>query len=425
MNMVFRDKLENGIRVIGEPMPHYRSVSMGVWVDAGSVCENEAEAGASHFIEHMLFKGTERRTAAEIAAEMDAIGGNLNAFTAKECTCFYAKVLDEHLPRAADMLADLLRNSKFDEADIEREKGVVCEEILMTEDSPEDMAHETLCALLYEDTPLAKPILGTQESVRSFTRETLMDYMGRHYMPNNIVISCAGHFEREALMDALNRYFAGGGMGERSPRKVSTLSGGHRFRAVEKDIEQVHLCLGFPGFALDEDGQYALFVLNNALGGSMSSRLFQSIREARGLAYSVYSYPSSYTETGYFALYAGTGEGTAEQVTALILEELEKLRKNGLTKEEFIRSKEQLKGSYVLGQESTSARSNAIGKMELLRSRVYSEEEIMQRIERITMDDVQAILPKVLDANAMCASAVGRVENIAEKLQKMRQPGKA
>ena len=425
MNMVFRDKLENGIRVIGEPMPHYRSVSMGVWVDAGSVCENEAEAGASHFIEHMLFKGTERRTAAEIAAEMDAIGGNLNAFTAKECTCFYAKVLDEHLPRAADMLADLLRNSKFDEADIEREKGVVCEEILMTEDSPEDMAHETLCALLYEDTPLAKPILGTQESVRSFTRETLMDYMGRHYMPNNIVISCAGHFEREALMDALNRYFAGGGMGERSPRKVSTLSGGHRFRAVEKDIEQVHLCLGFPGFALDEDGQYALFVLNNALGGSMSSRLFQSIREARGLAYSVYSYPSSYTETGYFALYAGTGEGTAEQVTALILEDLEKLRKNGLTKEEFIRSKEQLKGSYMLGQESTSARSNAIGKMELLRSRVYSEEEIMQRIERITMDDVQAILPKVLDANAMCASAVGRVENIAEKLQKMLQPGKA
>ena len=356
---------------------------------------------------------------------MDASGGNLNAFTAKECTCFYAKVLDEHLPRAADMLADLLRNSKFDEADIEREKGVVCEEILMTEDSPEDMAHETLCALLYENTPLAKPILGTQESVRSFTRETLMDYMGRHYMPNNIVISCAGHFEREALMDALNRYFAGGGMGERSPRKVSTLSGGHRFRAVEKDIEQVHLCLGFPGFALDEDGQYALFVLNNALGGSMSSRLFQSIREARGLAYSVYSYPSSYTETGYFALYAGTGEGTAEQVTALILEELEKLRKNGLTKEEFIRSKEQLKGSYMLGQESTSARSNAIGKMELLRGRVYSEEEIMQRIERITMDDVQAILPKVLDANAMCASAVGRVENIAEKLQKMLQPGKA
>lgn len=191
MNMVFRDKLENGIRVIGEPMPHYRSISMGVWIDAGSVCESGAEAGASHFIEHMLFKGTERRTAAEIAAEMDAIGGNLNAFTAKECTCFYAKVLDEHLPRAADMLADLVRNSKFDEADLEREKGVVCEEILMTEDSPEDVAHETLCALLYENTPLANPILGTQESVRAFTRDALMDYMGRHYMPNNIVISCA------------------------------------------------------------------------------------------------------------------------------------------------------------------------------------------------------------------------------------------
>lgn len=425
MNMVFRDKLENGIRVIGEPMPHYRSISMGVWIDAGSVCESGSEAGASHFIEHMLFKGTERRTAAEIAAEMDAIGGNLNAFTAKECTCFYAKVLDEHLPRAADMLADLVRNSRFDEADLEREKGVVCEEILMTEDSPEDVAHETLCALLYENTPLANPILGTQESVRAFTRDALMDYMGRHYMPNNIVISCAGHFERAALLDALNCCFSGGGVGERGVRKVSALTGGRRFRAVEKDIEQVHLCLGFPGFALDEDGQYALFVLNNALGGSMSSRLFQGIREARGLAYSVYSFPSSYTETGYFALYAGTGESTAEQVAALILEELEKLRRNGLTKEEFIRSKEQLKGSYMLGQESTSARNNAIGKMELLRGRVYSEEEIMQRIENISMDDVQAILPRVLDANAMCASAVGRVEGISEKLKAILQPEKA
>lgn len=417
--MVFRDKLENGIRVIGETMEHYRSVSMGVWVDTGSVCETEQEAGASHFIEHMLFKGTQRRTAAQIAAEMDAIGGNLNAFTAKECTCFYAKVLDEHLPRAADMLSDLVRNSKFDEADIEREKGVVCEEILMTEDSPEDVAHETLCALLYENAPLAKPILGTQESVRAFTRDTLMNYMTKHYVPGNIVISCAGHFERAALMDTLNRYFLGGSIEMHSARKVSTLAGGRRFRAVKKDIEQVHLCLGFPGFALDEDEQYTLFVLNNALGGSMSSRLFQSIREARGLAYSVYSYPSSYTDTGYFALYAGTGEGTAEQVTALILEELEKLRRGGLTEEEFIRSKEQLKGSYMLGQESTSARNSAIGKMELLCGRVYSEEEIMQRIERITMEDVQAILPKVLDANAMCAAAVGRVEGIEAKLQSM------
>lgn len=423
--MVFRDKLENGIRVIGEPMEHYRSVSMGVWIDAGSVCESGAETGASHFIEHMLFKGTERRTAAQIAAEMDAIGGNLNAFTAKECTCFYAKVLDEHLPRAADMLSDLVRNSKFDEADIEREKGVVCEEILMTEDSPEDVAHETLCSLLYENTPLANPILGTQESVRAFTRETLMDYMGRHYMPNNIVISCAGHFERQRLMDELNRRFSGGGLGERSARKVSALTGGHRFRAVEKDIEQVHLCLGFPGFALDEDGQYALFVLNNALGGSMSSRLFQTIREARGLAYSVYSYPSSYTQTGYFALYAGTGESTAEQVTSLILEELEKLRRDGLTEEEFTRSKEQLKGSYMLGQESTSARNNAIGKMELLRGKVYSEEEIMRRIEGITMEDVQAILPRVLDANEMCASAVGRMGSLSDKLDRMLQTGNA
>ena len=417
--------LTNGIRTVIEKVPFFHSVSAGIWVKAGSRYETPEENGISHFIEHMLFKGTDNRTAKEIAGEMDGLGGNLNAFTAKECTCYYAKVLDEHLGQAVDILQDLVQYPRLAPEDLSREQGVVCEEILMTEDSPEDVAHETLCALLYENTPLANPILGTQESVRAFTRDALMDYMGRHYMPNNIVISCAGHFERAALLDALNRCFSGGGVGERGVRKVSALTGGRRFRAVEKDIEQVHLCLGFPGFALDEDGQYALFVLNNALGGSMSSRLFQGIREARGLAYSVYSFPSSYTETGYFALYAGTGESTAEQVAALILEELEKLRRNGLTKEEFIRSKEQLKGSYMLGQESTSARNNAIGKMELLRGRVYSEEEIMQRIENISMDDVQAILPRVLDANAMCASAVGRVEGISEKLKAILQPEKA
>lgn len=415
--MIFRDTLENGIRVIAEQMPHYRSVSMGVWVDAGSICEQGQELGSSHFIEHMLFKGTEKRSAQDIAAEMDAIGGNLNAFTAKECTCYYAKVLGEHLDKAADVLSDIVRHSRFDEEDIEREKGVVLEEILMTEDSPEDVAHENLCELLYENQPLATPILGTEETVRSFSRDSLLSYMGRHYMPNNTVISCAGSFERDKLMDTLNACFCGGGTGERAGRGGSVLPGGKRFRAVKKDIEQVHLCIGFPGFALEEAGHYPLFVLNNALGGSMSSRLFQSIREERGLAYSVYSYPSSYKDTGYFALYAGTGENTADEVTALILKELEDIRKNGITKEEFLRSKDQLKGSYMLGQESTSARSNAIGKMELLLGKVSTEEEVIRRIEEITLDDVMAIIPKVLDPDAMCASVVGRVDAVSEKLK--------
>ncbi len=415
--MIFRDTLENGIRVIAEQMPHYRSVSMGVWVDAGSICEQGAELGSSHFIEHMLFKGTEQRSAQDIAAEMDAIGGNLNAFTAKECTCYYAKVLGAHLDKAADVLSDIVRHSQFDEEDIEREKGVVLEEILMTEDSPEDVAHETLCELLYENQPLATPILGTEETVRGFTRETLLDYMGRHYMPNNTVISCAGCFERDKLMDTLNACFSGGGTGEKAGHGSSLIPGGKRFRAVKKDIEQVHLCIGFPGFALDAPGHYPLFVLNNALGGSMSSRLFQSIREERGLAYSVYSYPSSYKDTGYFALYAGTGEGTADEVAGLILKELEDIRKNGITKEEFLRSKEQLKGSYMLGQESTSARSNAIGKMELLLGKVSTEEEVIRRIEAITLDDVMEIIPKVLDPGGMCASVVGRVDALSEKLK--------
>lgn len=415
--MIFRSRLENGIRVIGEQMPSFRSVSMGVWVDAGSIHEGEMEAGASHFIEHMLFKGTKTRSAAQIAAEMDSIGGNLNAFTAKECTCYYAKVLGEHLPRAADMLSDIVLASRFDEADIEREKGVVVEEILMTDDSPEDVVHEELCSMLYEASPLAAPILGTETSVRAFTRETLKGYIAKRYSPGNIVVSCAGNFEEAELMNLLNEKFTGGSIDEKTPRTASRIMGGRKFKAVEKDIEQVHICLGFPGYAIDEVGQFELLVLNNALGGSMSSRLFQSIREERGLAYSIYSYPSSYTDTGYFALYAGTGEKQAQEVTGLMLQELESIRSGGITMEEFTRSKEQLKGSYMLGQESTSARGNAIGKSELLRGKVYTEEEILARIERITLNDVQDVIARATDFSAMSAAFAGRVGTQEKALQ--------
>lgn len=408
--MIERNTLPNGLRVVSERMEHYRSVSMGVWVDAGSVCETAAESGASHFIEHMLFKGTASRSAAAIAAEMDAIGGNLNAFTAKECTCFYFKVLDERLEQAADVLSDLLLHSRFDSEDIAREKGVVSEEILMTADSPEDVAHESLCALLFEGTPLERPILGTQETVGSFTRESLMDYMGRHYRADNIVISCAGSFQADKLLQVVSDRFMEVPAGGKRVRAAGNLGPGRRMRMIEKDVEQIHICLGLPGFAVNDDRRFAMMVLNNALGGCMSSRLFQKIREERGLAYSIYSYPTSYADTGYFTLYAGTAADTAETVTGLMLEELAQLRKNGLEKEEFTRAKEQIRDSYILGQESTSARSSALGKAELLLGEVSGEGKLLEKLDRVSMEDVEAILPAVLEESALCGTMVGKLK---------------
>ena len=416
--MVYRERLENGIKIIAAQMPSFRSVSMGVWIGAGSSYEGENEAGISHFIEHMLFKGTTKRTASQIAAEMDGIGGTLNAFTAKECTCLYAKVLDEHMEIAADVLSDLLRNSKFEPTDIEKEKGVVCEEILMVEDTPEDLVHEALSSIIHGNTPYAKPILGTEESVRSFTREKIRDYMDRHYLPDNIVVSCAGNFSREKLLDTVRANFGGDAAPFQKAVPMCEITKKRAFKALQKDVEQVHICLGFPGYSIDDDRQYALFVLNNALGGSMSSRLFQNIREERGLAYSIYSYPSAYTDSGYFALYAGTGEKQAEEVVKLMLLELDEILKNGITSEEFKRSKEQLKGSYMLGQESTSARSNAIGKAELLHGKIHTEQEIMERIERVSMDDVRAILPYVFDRNRICGAFVGRMSQREKDIEK-------
>ncbi len=406
--VIVREALPNGVRLIAQEMPGYRSVSMAVWVKAGSVYERGAESGISHFIEHMVFKGTKSRTAGDIAAEMDAVGGSINAYTAKECTCFYAKVLGESIDLAADMLSDIACDPKLDNDDIEREKGVVCEEILMLEDDPEDLAHETLGAVIYQTSPLAEPILGTQDTVRAFTRNDILSYMDKRYVPENIVVSCAGNFRMDELRSVLSGRFQRAGGGDSCPTIGNRLIDKRQFRAVEKDIEQVHICLGFPGFAGDTEEQFALLVLNNALGGSMSSRLFQKIREEKGLAYSVYSYPTSYSNTGYFTLYAGTGEKQAARVTQLMLEEIAEVRKNGITKEEFARSRQQLKGNYMLGLESTASRSSSLGRGEL-RGRVYTDEELISRIENVTMESVEAIIPRVLDTGRMAGAFVGRI----------------
>ncbi|MDO5111095.1 MAG: pitrilysin family protein [Clostridia bacterium] len=417
--MITKTTLPNGVRVVMQRMPDFRSVSMGVWTQAGSVYETAQEAGISHFIEHMLFKGTQKRTAQDIAAEMDALGGNLNAFTSKECTCFYAKVLGEHIGKSADILADLVHAPKLDAEDIEREKGVVCEEILMTEDTPEDLVHELIAAQVYGDTPLAKPILGTESSVRALSADMLRGYMQRRYVSEKTVIAVAGNLEEKATLELLTPLFGVKDAKDAAPMPKSALHKGRALKAVEKDIEQVHICLGLPGFPSDTPEQYALHALNNVLGGSMSSRLFQSIREQRGLAYSVYSYPSAYSDSGYFTLYAGTGEKQAAQVVALMLDELRRLQKEGVSQTELTRAKEQLKASYIMGQESTSARANAIGKAEIRGGKLRTEEESIALIEGVTMAHVQGIIPIVCDLDNLHGAFVGRMTKKEKEIETM------
>ena len=408
--MIKQHLLPNGIRLIYEKMEHVRSVSMGVWVDTGSVRESGETAGASHLIEHMVFKGTQTRSAEQIAVAMDAVGGNINAFTSKENTCFYAKVLDEHLDLVSDVLSDLTFHSVFDPEELKKEQGVVLEEILMNEDSPEDLSGEESNMLFFGDEALASPILGSKESVRAFTRESLLAYKNEFYVPNNIVVSCAGNFEEQALIDSATKWFDVSASPRATTPVLQRFPGGKREKFVEKDVEQVHICLTLPGFARDSEGQYPLAVLSNILGGSMSSRLFQSIREKLGLAYSVYSYPTSYTGTGTLTLYAGTGEKQAKEVLSRMVEEMERVRKEGVTKEELLRCRDQLKGSYLLGMESSGARMNALGKTLLLQKREYSEQETLRRIECVTMEDIERILPVCLDLTNASTALVGRVK---------------
>jgi len=414
--MIRQTKLPNGIRLIYEKMEHVRSVSMGVWVDTGSVRETAETAGASHLIEHMVFKGTQRRDAEQIAIEMDAIGGNINAFTSKENTCFYAKVLDEHLDLVSDVLSDITFHSVFDPAELKKEQGVVLEEILMNEDSPEDLVSEESNMLFFGDEPLASPILGSKESVRAFTRETLLAYKNEFYVPNNIVVACAGNFEESALIDSVTRWFDIPSCDRATEPILQQYPGGKKEKFVEKDVEQVHICLTLPGYARDSEGQYPLAVLSNIIGGSMSSRLFQSIREKLGLAYSVYSYPTSYTGCGTLTLYAGTGEKQAKEVLSRMIEEIERVQKDGITKEELTRCRDQLKGSYLLGMESSGSRMNALGKTLLLQKREYSEAETLRKIECVTMEDIERILPVCLDLNEASAAFVGRLKKSKESL---------
>ena len=401
-------QMDNGIRVITERIPHFRSVSVGLWFRAGSVYEEPNESGLSHFIEHMLFKGTTNRSARQIAEEMDAVGGQMNAFTAKEYTSFYCKVMDDHLALALDLLSDMLLNSCFDEEELQKEKSVILEEIDMYEDSPEDVVHELLNRAYFGEHPLAAPILGNSEQLLEYRSMDLLDFKNRFYTTDNLVIAAAGNFQEEELFSMIQASF--GKWSQRGSVPLTEQDHIHQKSILftRKDIEQYHLSLSFPGIPTGHDDNYPLLLMNNLFGGSMSSRLFQRIREEKGLAYSVFSYPSNYLSAGMFSIYAGMKPKQNGEVLKLIMEEVNLLKEKGFTREEFQMAREQLKGNYILGSESTSSRMNTLGKARLLRERVLTSTQVIDKINEIQPEDVARIIQQVFQPDRICAALVGR-----------------
>lgn len=386
--------LPNGVRIITEEIDYVRSVSIGLWVGAGSRDEREEYEGISHFIEHMLFKGTKKRTARDLAESLESVGGQLNAFTTKEYTCFYAKVLDEDMDLAIDVLSDMFFNSLFDEKEIEKEKKVVIEEIKMYEDSPDELIHDLFSEYVWNDHPLGKPILGTVESIHGLSREKIMDYLGHHYAPENLVIAVAGKINHEDVINKLAPIY-----GEFKRGGIRILEGtpkGQRiYRYNTKDTEQMHLVMGVPGLGQDDEDIYPMHIINNVLGGGLSSRLFQEVREQRGLAYSVYSYHSTYVDAGMFAIYAGTTPDNTQEVVECILNEIQKMKAHGITADELVKTVAQVKGSLYLGLESVSSRMSRLGKTELSYNRVISPEEMVEKLEKVTLEDVKRVMNRL------------------------------
>lgn len=403
-------QLHNGIRIITDQIPHFRSVSIGLWFRAGSAYESPEENGLSHFIEHMLFKGTKTRTARQIAETMDSVGGQLNAFTAKEYTCFYCKVMDEHFELSLDLLSDMLLDSLFDPTEMEKEKSVILEEIDMYDDSPEDLVHELLSEAYFGSHPLAMPILGNSKLLLEYSRANLLDFMQKFYTTDNMVIAVAGNFQEETLMPLIEKRFGHWRQRGSIPLEKQAYCSEPRVLYAKKDIEQFHLSLSFPGVASNHEDLYPMLVMNNLFGGGMSSRLFQKIREDKGLAYSVFSYPSNYLTNGMFNIYAGMKPEQNEEVLRLILAEMILLKEKGFTDEEFIKAREQLKGNYILGNETTGSRMNSIGKAKLMMGKVKTPSEILKKINQIQPEQVRAVIQKTFQLNRACAALVGSVD---------------
>lgn len=384
--MIKKYTCQNGVRIVLENIPTVRSVAIGVWIGTGSRDEHPENNGISHFLEHMFFKGTTTRTAREIAESFDSIGGQVNAFTSKEYTCYYAKVLDTHAQYALDVLADMFFNSTFVEEELNKERNVVLEEIKMYDDTPDDIVHDLLSKAIYESHPLGYPILGTEETLKTFTGEKLKNYIRERYTPENVVISIAGNVT-DTFINEVEKYFGSyeGARGETIENKPVFHS---NQISRKKETEQAHLCIGYNGLSIGHEDIYSLILLNNILGGSMSSRLFQEVREQRGLAYSVFSYHSSYQDSGVVTIYGGTGAKQLDVLFETIQETLGKLKQEGITAKELNNSKEQLKGSLMLSLESTNSRMSRNGKNELLLKRHRSLDEIIEQIDQVSEQGV-------------------------------------
>ena len=404
-----KDLLPNGVRIVTESMPHVRSIAVGIWVETGSRVEPESRGGVSHLIEHLLFKGTASRSAEAIASAIDSVGGQMDAFTAKEHTCFYVSVLDEHLTLAVDLLTDILMHPLFAAADIEKEKAVVLQEIKMVEDTADDLVHDLFAERFWAGHPLGRPILGRWEVVRDLERDVILRHFEDEYTPKRIVVAAAGHLDHARVVDLFASRFNGFRREavNRESEPPTMHAGVH---VVPKPLEQVHLVAGFPGIPEAAPERYALYLLNDVIGGSMSSRLFQEVRERQALAYSVHSGAQSYHDTGLFYIYAGTDAGNFTKVVKALMKELRGLKKDGVTAEEMRRAKEHLKGSLMLSLESTSSRMNRVAKQELRFGSFFSLDEMLAAIDGVRPEDVETLTSRLLDEQQLSLLTLGPID---------------
>jgi len=409
---IHREVLPNGLTIITEEMQHIRSVSVGIWIKTGSRDEDQQVNGISHFVEHMVFKGTESRSAEAIARQVDSIGGNMDAFTAKECVCFNVKMLDEHLPVALDVLSDLILHPTFGDHDIIRERGVILEEIKMDEDSPDYLVHEIFTQNFWKDHPLGRPILGTKETVKKFNRNLVLDYYRQRFIPGNIVISAAGNLKHREFVDLATRYFSpmqphSNGFHSGQPKIVPRI-----VMRNKKALEQVQICVGVPAHPIAHKSRHTSYILNTILGGGMSSRLFQNIRERQGLAYAIYSDLNPYRDTGCLSVYAGTSRESAVKVVQSVTAEFAKLKSELVTAEELRRAKDQLKGSLMLSLESSSARMSNLARQQMYFERFYSMDELIQKIESVTAEELKGLAEEFFQTDAIAVTVLGNLSGL-------------
>ena len=404
--------LKNGLTIVMEPITSVRSVSFGIWVKNGSRNESPDTNGISHFIEHMLFKGTSRRSAKDIADEIDEIGGQINAYTSKELTCYYTRTLDTHFDTALDVLADMFFNSKFDDTEIKKECNVILEEINMYEDTPEDQVYDILQAEGWKNNPLGFSVLGSEKTISTFNNKTFRSYFDSNYRPEKTVIAIAGSFEPQETVKKIETYFGGFSSLNTNPVPDFKTIYTPAFIKKEKDIEQMHLCFGFPGLPVGSERAYVLACLNTVFGGGMSSRLFQKIREEKGLVYSIYSYNAGFVDTGIFTIYAAMNPKQVEKAISLIINEIKSLHTDRISEEYLKNTKEQLKSNLLLSLESSSSRMSSLGRAQLLLNRVISPDELIQKIDAITIEKIYEVIGSVFDLGSISVSAVGKIKGM-------------